>query len=122
MARKPTLGPDWLTGLLVQWGLRQLHSQSKGLGYYSVNPMLRDGIPQPARSHEPTGYSDEDFRELECAIGLLPLEQQLAIARYCMPWRIRMIDEANPAHQTTWLYRLKQGLAVVAANMERKAA
>lgn len=122
MARKPNLGPDWLTDMLVQWGKYQLRGQSKCLGYYTVNPMLRDGIPQPARSHEPTGYSEQDFSQLEAAVGLLPTEQQLAIARYCMPWRIRMIDEANPAHQTTWLYRLKQGLAVVAAAMERKAA
>lgn len=123
MPKPARLGPDWLTDLLYRWGKSQLDRSSKGIGYYTVNPMLRDGIPQPAASHEPTGYSGQDYRDLERAVAELETIQQLAIARFCMPWRIRMID-AEHEYMTTrrWLVELRAALELIDSAMSRKAA
>jgi hypothetical protein len=109
MARPPTLGPAWLVGLLAQWGKREANSMS--LGFYKINPMLKDGIATSQRSsHEPTGYSAVDFDQLEKAIEGLPKAQCLAIVRYAKPWKATLIDMEYPIHQRTWLDHLKAGL------------
>jgi hypothetical protein len=123
MPREAKLGPDWLTSLLVCWGRQRLDEASKGKGFYTINPMLKDGIPTPARSYEPTGFSWQDYSDLEKAVGGLETLQQLAVARYCMPWRIAMID-AEHDYMTTrrWLVLLRESLALLDLALSRKAA
>jgi hypothetical protein len=104
--------------------MRDLYGSTKGLGYYSVNPMLKDGIPTPARSYEPTGYSHEDFRELEAAMtGMAQAEEYkyeiLAVLRYVKPWKAKAIDEEHQRETRLWLRDLKNGLATIDAKMRR---
>jgi hypothetical protein len=124
MPRKPELEPRWLVGLLHQWAMRELYGSTKGLGYYSVNPMLKDGIPTQARSYEPTGYSHEDFRELEAAMKEMAQAEEykmevLAVLRFAKPWKAADIDQANPRETRLWLRDLKNGLATIDAKMRR---
>lgn len=124
MPRKPELEPRWLVGLLHQWAMRDLYGSMKGLGYYSVNPMLKDGIPTQARSYEPTGYSHEDFRELELVMtGMAAADEYkfeiLAVMRYVKPWKAAEIDRENPRETRLWLRDLKNGLASIDSKMRR---
>lgn len=122
MARRPDLQPEWLCSLLVNWGRHEFHSGSRMLGYPSICPMLKTGIPSQARSFEPTGYTMQDWSEVEAAIAELPQPQQLAVVRYCMPWRIQMIDQQWPADDSTWLRRLKAAFPVLAGRLMVQAA
>lgn len=123
MPREAKLGPAWLTSLLVCYGRRQLNAASKGLGYYTINPMLRDGIPHRAQSYLPTGFSARDYRDLEAALGQLPTMGQLSVARYCMPWRIAMIDSEHPYMETRqWLAALRESLAALELALSRQEA
>lgn len=107
MAKRATLGPDWLVSLLVNWGKLK---EDSGLGYPKQCPMLRDGIPTQARSHEPTGYSEQDFSDVQRAVdGLKPM-RKLAVMRFAKPWMIRTIDQEFRVDTDTWLYNLKQAL------------
>lgn len=124
MPRKPELEPRWLVGLLHQWAMRELYGSTKGLGYYSVNPMLKDGIPTPARSYEPTGYSHEDFRELEAAMTDMARDETykfeiLAVLRFAKPWKAVDIDKEHQRETRFWLRDLKNGLATIDAKMRR---
>ena len=118
MARPPTLGPSWLVGLLTQWGRRELAEMTGGLGYYRINPMLKDGIPTRARSFEPTGYSTIDFADLERAVAALPKGQCLAVIRYAKPWKAQAIDLEFPIVQRKWLEHLKEGLVALALRLD----
>jgi len=118
MARQPTLGPAWLIGLLTQWGRRELYDMDKGLGYYSINPMLKDGIATPARSFEPIGYSSLDFSDLERNLKLLRKKQLLAVMRYAKPWKAASIDEEYPLDTDTWLHHLKNALEVLTTRLD----
>lgn len=122
MPRKPELEPRWLVGLLHQWAMRELYGSTKGLGYYSVNPMLKDGIPTQARSYEPTGYSHGDFRELEHAMKEMAEAPRLkfellAVVRYVKPWKAKDIDAEWPRETRHWLKDLRNGLATIDAKM-----
>jgi hypothetical protein len=83
----------------------------KSLGFYSVNPMLKSGIPQRAQSFEPVGYSGTDYRDLESAMKELTEKRLLAVMRYCKPWTVKQIDAEWPLDTDTWLYHLKNGMA-----------
>lgn len=118
--RKPALEPRWLVGLLNSWAIRSLYGQTKGLGYYRVNPMLKDGIPGQARSYEPTGYSDVDYKDAETAINQLDLMRRLAVMRYFKPWAKANIDSEVRRDNDTWMYHLKAALVVLTVELDRK--
>ena len=118
MARKPELHPAWLVGLLHQWAMRELHCQTKGIGWYSINPMLKEGIPVRAESYEPTGYSGQDYAKLEAAMRQIPEHHLLAVVRYVMPWRARAMDHEWGYSTDTWLRYLKAGLADLDSKMQ----
>jgi hypothetical protein len=120
MARKPQLEPRWLIGLLNQWALRSLHGQSRCLGYYTISPMLRDGIPVQARSYEPTGYGDADFLDAQGAINGLALMRRLAVMRYFKPWAKANIDSEFKRDNDTWMYHLRQALMELEIELDRK--
>jgi hypothetical protein len=120
MARKPELEPRWLVGLLNSWAIRSLHAQTRGLGYYTINPMLKSGIPGQARSYEPTGYSDVDYLDAENAIQALDMMRRLAVMRYFKPWAKANIDTEVQKDDDTWLYHLRKALATLEVDLMRR--
>jgi hypothetical protein len=90
--------------------MRELHGQTRGIGWYSINPMLKEGIPVRAESFEPTGYSGQDFDRLEQAMRQIQDKHLLAVVRYVMPWRARAMDEEWGFSTDSWLRYLKAGL------------
>jgi hypothetical protein len=85
--------------------------------------MLRDGIPTPARSYEPTGYGGADIEAVGRAVASLRLMRRVAIMRYCRPWMIPAIDAEfeQPLSTDTWLYHLRGALDELAAALDAKA-
>jgi hypothetical protein len=120
--REPALEPRWLVGLLNRWAIRSLSEQTKGLGYYGTNPMLRSGIPSPAKSYEPTGYSDVDFLDAERAINDLELMKRLAVMRYFKPWAKANIDAEIERDNDTWMYHLRDALVKIEIALARRKA
>lgn len=118
MSRRATVKPDWLDRMLISWGLKSLHTQ--GSGWYSVNPMLKDGIPSGKAPSGPYEYGAEDFRELEACIDLLTPAQKLAVTRAYKPWSAAAIDDLHPASVSTWCERLKAAARVIEAKMRRE--
>jgi hypothetical protein len=121
MSRRPELEPRWLIGLLNQWALRISRDQAKGLGYYTINPMLRDGIPGRVRSYEPTGYSDVDFLDVQNAVEQLDVMRRLAVMRYFKPWSRNAIDAEVSRDPDTWMYHLRIALERLQVDLQRKA-
>lgn len=120
MARKPELHPAWLVGLLVEWGRRERSATIQGLGFYRVNPMLKAGIPQQARSYEPTGYSDNDLEEIGNCIRKLERLQIFAVMRYAIPERVQAIDNEIKLSSTTWFEILRTSLLQLSNMVEKK--
>lgn len=118
MSRKPTLEPRWLVGLLSAWARRT--SRDKGLGYPTLCPMLKDGVPGRVRSYEPTGYGDADLKDIDQAVSQLDVMRRLAVMRYFKPWMARAIDAEVKRDTDTWLYHLKLALAELAQVLDRK--
>ena len=120
MSRPPQLEPAWLVGLLLAWSRRE--TRDNGLGYYRVNPMLRDGIPTPARSYEPTGYGGTEVDAVGRAVASLRIMRRTAVMRYCRPWMIPAIDAEfdRPLDTDTWLYHLRCALDELASELDAK--
>ena len=119
MSRAPQLEPAWLIGLLMAWTRRE--TRDSGLGFYKVNPMLRDGIPTQARSYEPTGYGGADLDAVGRAVGELPMMRKMAVMRYCRPWMAPAIDaEFHGANRIPglWLALLKEALSELTGKLE----
>ena len=82
--------------------------------------MLRDGIPTPARSYEPTGYGGLDIAEVDKAMADLGRRNEIlavAIMRFLRPWRAKALDVEYHLDASTWLKHLKAGLRVIATDM-----
>lgn len=122
MSREAQLGPAWLIGLLVAWNRRE--TRDSGLGYYRVNPMLRDGIPTPARSYEPMGYGGAEIDAVGRAVAELELMRRVAVMRYCRPWMIPAINAefAEPPSTDKWLKHLREALAELDGKLSRASA
>lgn len=118
MPRKPELHPAWLVGLLHQWASRRRAEESRSIGWYSINPMLKEGIPVRAESYEPTGYSGHDFTQLTNAMQLIDKRYLVAVVRYVRPERARGLDAEYGYSTDTWLRYLKAGLADLDAKMQ----
>lgn len=122
MSREAQLGPAWLIGLLVAWNRRE--TRDSGLGYYRVNPMLRDGIPTPARSYEPMGYGGAEIDAVGRAVAELELMRRVAVMRYCRPWMIPAINAEfdEPPSTDKWLKYLRDALAELDGKLSREKA
>lgn len=120
MSRRATVQPPWLDRLLIGWGLRSLHTHGKG--WYSVNPMLKDGIPTGRPPAEPFEMGSEDYAELDAAINALPDVQRAAITRAYKPWTAASIDVVGGVDVSTWCRRLQAAAVTLAAAMQRKVA
>lgn len=119
---KPQLEPGWLVGLLNQWALRSVREQSRSIGWYGINPMLKDGIPVRARSYEPTGYGDADFKDINNAVFQLDYMRRLAIVRYFKPWARAAVDAEIARDNDTWMYHLKIAMETLARQLDRDRA
>lgn len=119
MPRQPELHPAWLVGLLHQWASRRRAEESRTVGWYSINPMLKEGIPVRAESYEPTGYSGYDFKQLEMAMMAIDSRHAIAVIRYVRPEKARGFDIEYGYSTDTWLRYLKAGLVGLDAKMER---
>jgi hypothetical protein len=121
MGRKAKdLEPRWLIGLLNAWAIRATFDQNRGLGYSSVCPTFKSGLPHRARSYEPTGYSDVDHSEIQAAVDSLDLMRKLAVMRYFRIAKRASIDAEYPRHHDTWMYHLEQALRVLAVELNKK--
>lgn len=118
MARKPELHPAWLVGLLHAWASRKRSEEQGTVGWYRINPMLKEGIPVRAQSYEPTGYSGHDFKQLEAAMLTIDTRYAVAVVRYVRPEKARGFDLQWGYSTDTWLRYLKAGLADLDSKME----
>lgn len=119
MPKRATVQPDWLDDMLFKWGQR-LPTR----GYPSVCPQFRERMGSPARSYEPTGYGDEDFRQLEAAIDRLDTRYRLVITAYYKPWTAKDIfDTLKGEYSVTertmrnWLH---DAARLIAADMDKQ--
>ena len=112
--------PPWLDRLLIGWGLRSLHTS--GSGWYSVNPMLKDGIATGRAPGELFELGGEDYAALERAIMDLPEPQKVAITRAYTPWTAASIDALCGVSTSTWCRRLEAAAVTLALAMQRKVA
>lgn len=111
--------------MLFQWGIRSLKAESRGLGYPTICPMLREGIPVRASSFEPTGYCDADFRELQAAIDNLDRKYQLVLIRAYRPWQAQAVEVELSAYEVTertWRNWLHDAALMICGSMSRVAA
>lgn len=121
MGRKADLNPRWLVGLLNRWAVRDDRDRSRGLGYYTTNPMLRAGMPMSARtSQEPMDYCDEDYVDVQIAVDGLEINLRMAVVRYFKPWSKHVIDAEVHRSDDTWMRWLKDALSLIESEMDRK--
>lgn len=120
MSYRALVQPKWLDEMLWRWGVRSLRLESNSLGYPTICPMLKEGIPIQARSFEPMGYSEEDFAELEKALDKLDTAHQMAILRAYRPWKAREIEhEFQGVSIRTWQRRTHAAAAFIVISMNR---
>lgn len=91
MSKRATVEPAWLDAMLVAWGMVRVR---QALGFPAESFMFKERVPSPARSFEPTGYSGQDFRELEAAMERLPVPQKYAILHCFKPWTVETVRDA----------------------------
>lgn len=120
MSRQAQLEPAWLIGLLMAWSRRT--SRDNGLGYPTTCIYLKERLPSPARSYEPTGYSGAEVEAVGQHVMGLRMMRKLAIMRYCKPWMCNAINaELGREFDTdTWLYHLKGAFAEIVTLMDKK--
>ena len=119
MSKRAIVKPDWLDRMLCRWGVQRVAN----LGYAGVSPMFKERTGQSAQALDPTGYSREDFRELEAAIDLLPPQQQAAVIRAYRPWTAPTMEDKFPCTSpTTWHRWLTSAAATLALKLQIEAA
>lgn len=126
MGKRIQLEPGWLVGLLSQWALHDLRSQTGGLGYASGSSWMRGLKSSPASSIDPTGYAARDFREVEAAMEDLRVNGVnlwAALMMYYRPWVVAAFQaEGYPFQTSTYYDRLHRGHAEVVVLMAKMKA
>lgn len=117
MSRRAIVHPPWLDRMLIGWGLKSLHLH--GNGWYSINPMLKDGIPTGRPPGELFELGSEDYRALDEAINALPAVQRDAITRAYKPWTAAALDAVYLCGTSTWCERLKAAALTLQTVMRR---
>jgi len=120
MARPAELNPRWLVGLLARWAYVTLHEQTRGIGWYKINPMLKEGIPTQAQPYDPTGYGRDEINMVEPAIAQLDEMRRLAVLRYFKPWMKAEIERYTERDPDTWMYHLRIGMAQLEVTLRKK--
>lgn len=125
MSKRATVNPRWLDGMLVQWGLYEVRRSMGSLGYPRICPMLRDGIPQPARSHEPIGITSHEHDTMTKIIGALDRKYQLVLIRAYKPWAAEecshLLRHEFDCSERTWLRWLHDAAEIIVKQMARAA-
>ncbi len=123
MGKRIELNPGWLVGLLSQWAIHDLRSQTGGLGYASGSGWMRGLKSSPSSSIDPTGYAARDFRDVESAMDDLMRNGTnlwAAMMMYYRPWVVEAFKaEGYPFGNSTFYERLHRGHAEVAGTLER---
>lgn len=96
MSKKAIINPRWLDVMLTAWGIDALNRMSGG--YPGECPMFKERVDRPAASHDPEGYTAQDFRDLEAAINSLDVNYRLVITRAYKPWTFKAMTEALEDH------------------------
>jgi hypothetical protein len=126
MGKRIQLEPGWLVGLLSQWALHDLRSQTGGLGYASGSSWMRGLKSSPASSIDPTGFAARDFRDVEAAMEDLRqtgVNLWAALMMYYRPWCVDAFRaEGFPFQTSTYYDRLHRGHAEVAVFMGQMKA
>jgi hypothetical protein len=126
MGKRIQLEPGWLVGLLSQWALHDLRSQTGGLGYASGSSWMRGLKSSPASSIDPTGFAARDFRDVEAAMEDLRqtgVNLWAALMMYYRPWCVDAFRaEGFPFQTSTYYERLHRGHAEVAVFMAQMKA
>lgn len=121
MGKRAEFEPRWLVGLLSQWAIHDLRSQTGGLGYASGSSWMRGFKSSPASSIDPTGFAARDFRDVEAAMDDLRqngVNLWAALMMYYRPWIIRAFRaEGYPFQNSTYYDRLHRGHTEVALQM-----
>lgn len=91
MSKRATVEPAWLNAMLVSWGMIKVR---QSLGFPTESLMFKERVPSPARSYEPTGYCEMDFRALEAALDTLDTQHKYAILHCFKPWTAESVREA----------------------------
>lgn len=121
MAKRAQVQPAWLDDLLLMWA-RRLPGR---LGFASICPMFRERVAQPARSYEPTGYCDADYRQLEIAIGRLQERHRLVLTMYYKPWfadaaQADLKAKFGIVTDRTWRNWLHEAASFLVADMDKQ--
>lgn len=121
MGRRAEFHPAWLVGLLNQWAIHDLRSQTGGLGYASGSSWMRGLKSSPASSIDPTGFAARDFRDVEAAMDDLRvngINLWAALMMYYRPWCVGAFrSEGYPFQTSTYYERLHRGHAEVALQL-----
>jgi hypothetical protein len=121
MGRRVDLEPRWLVGLLSQWAMHDLRTQTGGLGYASGSSWMRGLKSSPASSVDPTGYAARDFRDVEAAMDDLRqtgVNLWAAMMMYYRPWVVNAFrGEGYPWQNSTYYDRLHRAHSLVALQM-----
>ena len=124
MGKRLELNPAWLVGLLSQWALHDLRTETRGLGFASGSGWMRGLKSSPASSIDPTGYAARDFREVEEAMDWMRQEKQelwIAVNMYYKPWGVQAArDEGWPFANSTYYERLHRGHAELVTFMNAR--
>ena len=121
MSKRTVIKPHWLDRLLWQWAHRT--TDENGLGFYSVNPMLKAGIPMPARAYEPMGYNAEDFEATTLAVSELPHHYRLVILRAYKPWAAKALEQelgSFSQSERTWQRWVHEAAELLHSRLKRE--
>jgi len=125
MSRRTLVQPRWLDCLLWNWAIRSLKVESGSIGYYTINPMLKEGIPTQATSYEPTGFNADDFEATTKAIDALPDNFRLVILRAYKPWAARAMEaelDVYGVSERTWQRWTHEAAVILERALMRKPA
>ena len=120
MSKRVVVKPEWLDDLLRSWGRKSDRMQ----GWYSISPMLADGIPQQTNPLDVGGYISVDYSDLELAIGELEFTYRLLIVSAFKPWHSRKITagliEMHQVSERTLQNWVHDAARILAEKMKRR--
>jgi hypothetical protein len=118
MGKRAEIEPRWLVGLMNQWALHDLRSQTGGLGYASGSSWMRGLKSSPASSVDPTGFSARDFRDLDAVLDDLRetgTNLWASLMMFYRPWSVQAFrNEGYPWQTSTYYDRLHRAHSEVA--------
>ena len=122
MGKRIELNPAWLVSLLCRWAVRDIPGRE--LGYASGSSWMRGLKSSPATAIvDPTGFTAEDFKDIEAGMCWLHDAFQpswAAVLMYYKPWTINALKEQGFPHgagNKTFYNRLHDGHGKLAIHL-----